>query len=573
MNLSRRNTDLLNLGAIIAVLVLLCYVGNFFFVRFDLTSEKRYTLTDSTKELLGELDDVIYVRVYLEGELPAGLRRLRDRTREMLDEFRAYGNQQIEYEFINPSGSDAVTNSQVQEQLKKLGIEETNIQIRKDDGLTSKKVFPGAVMTYQGEEVPLQLLKSRLGASPEEMLNSSMEDLEYELVNAVRKLILPITDRIAFISGHNELSPQEVVDMTTSLTEYYGIDRIRLDGNVASLVSRTETDSGVLVFPKYKAIIIAKPDTAFAEKDKFLIDQYVMYGGRVLWLIEPVHCNMDSLQFAPTTYALPLESNLTDMLFKYGVRVNTDLIQDARCSQIPGPAGYVGQQLQWALQPWIFFPIMFPEGEHPIVRNLNGIKLEFASSIDTVHAPTVKKTVLLRSSTASRILQTPARVSLDVMARPPKPEQFNKPNLFTAVLLEGEFESAYKNRITAELMSAKEIAFRETSRNTKMLVISDGDVMRNHVRNDGSYMPLGFDRYTKQVFGNKKFLLNAINYLCDDDDLISNRSRSLEIRLLNTKKADEERIFWQVVNIGLPLLLIILFGIINAFLRKRRYSK
>lgn len=572
MSGKRRNTDLLNLAIVLGALILLGYVSTFFFARFDLTSEKRYTLTDSTKDLLGELDDVIYVRVYLEGELPAGFRRLRDRTREMLDEFRAYGDQQIEYEFINPAANDEASNRQLQEQLIKLGVEPTNIQIRQGDGMTTKMVFPGAVMTYQGEEIPLQLLKSRLGASPEEMLNSSMEDLEYELVNAVRKLILPITDRIAFISGHNELTPQEVVDMTTSLTEYYGIDRINLDGNVASLVSRAETDSGIIVFPNYKAIIIAKPDTAFEERDKFLIDQYIMYGGRVLWLIEPVHCNMDSLQFSPTTYALPIESNLNDMLFKYGVRVNTDIIQDARCAQIPGPSGYVGQQLQWALQPWIFFPIMIPEGEHPIVRNLNGIKMEFASTIDTVYAPKVKKTVLLQSSTASRILQTPARVSLDVMARPPKPEQFNKPNLHTAVLLEGEFESAYKNRITAELMSAKEIAYRENSRKTKMVVISDGDVMKNHVRTDGSYMPLGYDRYTSQTFGNKKFLLNAINYLCDDDDLISNRSRSLEIRLLDTKKADSERTFWQVINVGLPLVLLILFGIINSFLRKRRYS-
>ncbi|MFT5279703.1 MAG: ABC-2 type transport system permease protein, partial [Bacteroidia bacterium] len=447
MVMGRRMKDLGNLGIVFITIILLYYVSTFFFARFDLTSEKRYTLTPTTIELLNEVDDVVFIRVYLDGDLPAGFRRLRDRTREMLDEFRVHSNDNVEYQFISPITDNAKADNDLQTQLVKLGIEPTNIQIREDDGMTTKLVFPGAIMSYRGEQIPLQLLKSQMGKGPEEMLNGSMEDLEYELSNGIRKLTKPITDQLAFITGHNELEPKQVADMQTALSEYYNFERLSIEGKLDALVSRTETDSGTLVFPKYKAVIIAKPDTAFTEKDKFILDQYIMFGGRVLWLIEPVMCNMDSLQYQPTTYALPISVNLEDMLFKYGVRVNTDVIQDARCSQIPGPAGYVGNQLQWSLQPWIYFPIMIPGSNHPIVKNVNGIKMEFASSIDTVSAPGIAKTVLLQTSKAARILRTPARVSLDIMKDPPKPEQFNKPFMNTAVLLEGKFTSVFKNRI------------------------------------------------------------------------------------------------------------------------------
>ncbi|MFT5053870.1 MAG: ABC-2 type transport system permease protein [Oceanospirillaceae bacterium] len=572
MVMGRRMKDLGNLGIVFITIILLYYVSTFFFARFDLTSEKRYTLTPTTIELLNEVDDVVFIRVYLDGDLPAGFRRLRDRTREMLDEFRVHSNDNVEYQFISPITDNAKADNDLQTQLVKLGIEPTNIQIREDDGMTTKLVFPGAIMSYRGEQIPLQLLKSQMGKGPEEMLNGSMEDLEYELSNGIRKLTKPITDQLAFITGHNELEPKQVADMQTALSEYYNFERLSIEGKLDALVSRTETDSGTLVFPKYKAVIIAKPDTAFTEKDKFILDQYIMFGGRVLWLIEPVMCNMDSLQYQPTTYALPISVNLEDMLFKYGVRVNTDVIQDARCSQIPGPAGYVGNQLQWSLQPWIYFPIMIPGSNHPIVKNVNGIKMEFASSIDTVSAPGIAKTVLLQTSKAARILRTPARVSLDIMKDPPKPEQFNKPFMNTAVLLEGKFTSVFKNRIPPKIRDDQAIRFRELGMKSKMIVISDGDIMRNHISNDGRYMALGFDRYTKQMFGNKKFLLNCINYLCDDSGLISNRSRALEIRLLDSKKIAQERQFWQLVNVAMPILLILFFGLIISFIRKKKYT-
>jgi len=565
--------DIIQLVTVIGIVIAVNVLSNFFFTRFDLTSEKRYTLSETSKDLLEGMDDVVYLKVYLDGELPAGFRRLRDRTREMLDEFRAYSNNNIEYEFINPNNQpDEKSRNDLYRQLATQGLMPTNIQIKSEDGVEQKLIFPGAIMTYHGEETALQLLKSQMGAAPEQMLNSSTEDLEYEITNAIRKLTTVRVESVGFVQGHGELTSRQVADMAKSLSEYYRLERVTINGKLNSLVTRADGDSGAVIFPKYKAIVIAKPDSAFSEEDKFMIDQYIMYGGRVLWLIDPVMASMDSLRYAPSTLAIPQSTNLEDMLFKYGVRVNTDLLQDARCAPIPGPSGYVGEQLQWALQPWVFFPIVIPKSEHPIVRNLNGIRLEFVSSLDTVGSKDIKKTVLLSTSDKTRALRTPTQISLEVMVQEPKPEQFNKRHLPVAVLLEGKFESVFKNRLTTMIKESRDVQFREDGKRTKMIVVSDGDIMRNHINPDGTYLPCGFDQYTSQQFGNKTFLLNAINYLCDDMSLTSIRSRALEIRLLDRKKAEAERTKWQIINVAIPIVLIILFGFINAYFRKKRYA-
>ncbi|MDC0303645.1 gliding motility-associated ABC transporter substrate-binding protein GldG [Flavobacteriales bacterium] len=565
--------DIIQLVVVIGIVIAINVLNSFLFTRFDLTSEGRYTLSDTSTDLLENLEDVIYLKVYLDGELPAGFRRLRDRTREMLDEFRAYSGGSIEYEFINPSDQpDEKSRNELYRQLAKQGLMPTNIQIKAENGVEQKLIFPGAIMTYRGEETALQLLKSQMGSAPEQMLNSSIEDLEYEITNAIRKVTSIKAESVGFVEGHGELTERQVADMAKSLSEYYRLERVNINGKLNSLLSRFQGDSGAVIIPRYKAIVIAKPDSAFSEEDKFMIDQYIMYGGRVMWLIESVFCNMDSLRYAPSTLAIPQSTNLEDMLFKYGVRVNTDLLQDARCAAIPGPSGYVGDQLQWALQPWVFFPIGISKSEHRIVRNLNGIKLEFTSSIDTVGAKGIKKTVLLSTSDKTRMLRTPTQVSLDVMLEEPKPDQFNKQNIPLAVLLEGKFESLYKNRLTSGILGNKEIKYRQDGKRTKMIVVSDGDIMRNHINPDGTYLPTGFDKYTNQQFGNKTFLLNAINYLCDDISLTSIRSRALEIRLLDRKKAESERTKWQIINVGIPIILILIFGFVNARMRKKRYA-
>lgn len=565
--------DVLLLCAVVVALVLANYVGGFWFFRLDLTTEQRYTLTKPTEQLLDGLNDVVYVKVYLDGDLPAGFRKLRDRTRETLDEFRARGNGQIEYEFIDPSARpDERSRNELYKQLAEKGVMPTNIQVRKDDGVEQKLIFPGAVLSHNGKEIPVQLLKSQIGASPEQMLNASLEDIEYELTNAIRKAAMDRTDKVAFIEGHRELPAALVADVAQALNEYYLVERVRISEQLVSLMERSETDSGVIVLPKYKAIIIAKPDSTFSEKDKFVIDQYIMYGGRVLWLIEPVFCNMDSLQYSPSTLAMPYSANLEDMLFRYGVRVNTDVVQDLNCASIPGPAGYVGSQLQWALQPWIFFPVAIPESNHPVVKNLNGIRMEFAASLDTVRADDVRKTILLHTGKHSRVLPTPAKVSLDVMLKEPSERQMNRSAIPLSVLLEGRFESVFKNRIAPGLLNAKEVAYRDKGRQTKMIVVSDGDIIRNGYTPDGNLLPAGYDRYSGQQYANGRFIINAVNFLLDDAALTEARSRSLEIRLLDRKKAKEERLKWQAFNIAGPIIAMVLFGIAWAMVRKRRYA-
>jgi ABC-2 type transport system permease protein len=574
MVMRTRERDIVQLLIIVGIILLVNVLSGFFFSRFDLTTEKRYTLTTTTKDLLRGLDDVIYVKVYLNGELPAGFRRLRDRTRETLDEFRAFSGNRIEYQFIDPADQpDDKSRNEYYRQLAKEGIAPTNIQIKAKAGIEQKLIFPGAQLTYKGRQIPVQLLKSQIGAAPEQMLNSSIEDLEYEITNAIRKASAVRDASIAFIEGHGELSARQVADMSRSLAEYYRVDRVDMKGRINSLVERIEKDGETLVKPKYKAIIIAKPDSTFSDQDKFILDQYVMYGGRVLWLLDPVQCNMDSLQYAPSTLALPVSVNLEGILFKYGARVNTDLLQDARCASIPGPSGYVGQQLQWALQPWVYFPIVIPQINHVVVKNLNGIKLEFASSIDTISVRNIKKTVLLSTSEKSRSLRTPVRVSLETMLQEPKQLQFSQRHLPVAVLLEGKFESVFKNRLPPQIKDSKEIGYRELGETSKMIVVSDGDIIRNHVNPDGTYLPCGFDRFSQQLYGNSKFILNAVNFLCDDENMTAIRSRSLEIRLLDRKRIEDEKAKWQALNVILPIASLLLFGMANSYFRRRKYGK
>ncbi len=548
--------------AILVIIIAFNIIGGFIFKRFDLTSEKRYSLSPTTIDLINGLDDVVYVKVYLEGDFPADFKRLRNKTKEMLDEFRAHGKNKIEYEFINPSENpNKKQREKLYQQLVKQGLQPTTYKLNEKEGAVQNTIFPGALFYYKGKEIPLQLLKSRMGAAPAEMLNNSVEDLEYDISNTIRKLNTSQKDKVGFLQGHGELEKPYVADIAGALSEYYFVDTVTINGRLSSL-------DGL------KALIIAKPDSLFDERDKFIIDQFVMKGGKIIWLVDGCEASMDSLQNTNITYAMPVDINLKDQLFKYGVRINTNIIQDLRAAEIPGPVGYVGKQVQWKLQPWIFFPLIIPTSEHPVVRNLNAIRTEFVSAIDTVGAKQVKKTILLASSKYSRILPTPAKVALEILVNKPREDLFNKSYEPVAVLLEGEFESVFTNRIPPSIQLSREIGFKEKSVPNKMIVISDGDVIKNKYKvNTGEVFPLGYDIYTDQTFGNKKFILNCVNYLCDDSGLISVRAREIKIRLLDKKKVEKQRLNWQLLNVALPVLLVILFGIVQTVLRKRRYAR
>jgi ABC-2 type transport system permease protein len=422
------------------------------------------------------------------------------------------------------------------------------------------------------------LLPSQRGTPPDEILNNSIENLEFVIADAIRKLVTQRRPRIAFIEGHGELNRHETADARAALNDYYVVERIRMDEQLSSLTERTAVDSlTTRIRNKYEAIIIAKPDSVFSDKDKFIIDQFVMRGGKILWLVDPVFASMDSLQMSSETMAIARDLNLTDMFFKYGFRLNNDLVMDINALPIPVNAGQVAGQPRFEYFPWYYFPILTPQSTDPIVRNLNAIKTEFISSIDFVQSEAeVEKSVLLSSSQYSRAVRTPVLISLDILGRKVDERLYQRSNIPVAAKIEGRFESLYKNRIPPELYENPDIDFREKSPPTKMIVVADGDVIRNQMQlSKGNYLPLplGYDKFTGQQFGNKDFILNAMNYLTDDSGLISIRSRELKMRLLDKTRSESERAFWQLLNIGLPVLLVILFGIFQAALRRRRYAK
>jgi len=572
-----KRNNILQLALWLMIIVLLNVTGSFLFTRLDLTSERRYSLSDATKEMLHGLDDVVYFKVYLDGDFPAGFKRLRNETREMLDEFRAYSDN-IQYEFINPSGNpDKHERNNLYQQLITAGLNPTDLQVKTNDGTSRQVVFPGAIVTYKNNELPLELLNSQFGVAPEQVLNNSVQQLEYNISGAIRKLSVPQKPKIAFIYGHGELSEIETADIRIALSDYYAVDRIKIDGRLNSLTERDTRDSlNMNIRNKYKAIIVARPDSAYSENDKFIIDQFVMRGGKVLWLIDPVSASMDSLQRSRQTVGFAGTTNLEDQLFNYGVRVNANLVVDINCLPIPMVTGMTGNKPQTTFVPWFFFPVIMPTAQHPIVRNLNAVKCEFVSSLDTIQKPGVKKTYLLTTSKYSRTIMAPMIISLNMARQDPEPSQFDQPFQNVGVLMEGRFESLFLNRINPTIAQDHTSDFLSKSEKTRMIVVTDGDIIKNQVSfGQGGYepLPLGYDKYTRQSFGNKDFIMNAVNYLCDDSGLISARSRELKLRMLDSTRVKDEKLKWQFINVILPVLLVLIFGLVQHFLRRRRFGR
>jgi ABC-2 type transport system permease protein len=431
-------------------------------------------------------------------------------------------------------------------------------------------------VTYKGNEAPLQLLMSQVNTPPEEVLNSSVQALEYNISSIIRKLSSPEKQKIAFITGHGELDKLEVEDFTNTLGEFYDVERLSIHGRINALTEHDMTDSSkVRIANKFSAIIIAKPDSIFDEKDKFIIDQFIMHGGKVLWLIDPVDAGMDSsIQNTGETMGLARELKLDDQLFRYGARLNTNLVMDLSACPIPIKTGQIGNQPQFEFFPWYFFPVINSRSNHPIVNNLNAVKCEFVSSIDTISVPGVVQTLLLKSSDYTRLVNCPALISLRFLKDKPDPRLFPGPPATVALLLEGNFPSLYKKRMVAEIAENPAIGFLQESKPTKMIIVSDGDVIRNNYdRSRGMPFPLGYDKYTRQTFGNSDFLMNAVNYLCDDSGLISVRARDLKLRLLDSGRISQDKLMLQTLNVALPVILILLFGIVRAWMRRRKNAR
>lgn len=558
-----KQKDITVLLLLIAIVVLINFVGSFYFKRFDLTTEKRYTLAESTKKLLSGLDDEVLFKVYLNGNFNPSFTRLKNEAKEILDEFRAYSNGQVQYEFITPGdGVTAEEKNNIEKQLYEKGLVPEQIVEKKEDKTSESLIWPGAIVSYKGKESVWQIFKRQIGVPPEECINNSVEELEYSLTTSIRKLMRDKKQEVTFIEGHYETDTIHQYDFMRALSEYYNVNRTALFGKLGALKGSD-------------AIVITRPDSSFSDKDKFIIDQYIMNGGKVLWLIDPVAVSMDSLYMKGFTLGLSRSLNIEDMLFKYGVRLNPVLIQDLNCAQIPINVGFKkANEPNFKFFPWLYSPLVLPDIDHPIVKNLDLIKFDFASTLDTVSAKGIKKTILLRSSKYTKTQPTPARAFLGMTQYKPKESQFNNPYQSLACLLEGTFSSFVEYRLPSKLLSDSSFKYLDKGvKPTKMIVVADGDVARNdYQRSSGRVYPLGYDRYTNQSFANKTFLLNCVNYLLDDDGLLQLRSREVKLRLLDKKKINLQRNKWQMINVVLPLGLVILIGMIQFYIRKKKYS-
>lgn len=570
-----RRSHWIELAAGVLIVVFVNVIGYYVFGRLDLTSEKRYTLSKSTKKLLKKIDEPILYRVYLEGEFPADFKRLQNETKEMLNQFRAY-NKNVQYEFVNPNNFDDPQERQVfYQKLAQKGIQPTQIQVSTGNGVTTQVLIPAADVVYKGSETSIQLLQSQKYVDQAQLLNNSVQSLEYVLSNAIRALARGKKPTVAFMRGHGELDLPYLSDMIGSLYEYYNLDTARMDENINSLTARVQDpkDSTYKFRNKYDLIIIAKPTKVFSDRDLFILDQYVMYGGRLLWLVDPLDADLDSLEKASQAVATRYPLNIDEMLFTYGVRVNPDLVLDIRSRPIPMAVGMVGEQAQVEFQPWMYFPEIVPLSPHPIVRNLDLIKTDFPSSIDLIDNG-IDKTILLATSEFSRVKNAPAIYDLNEAKIEPDRRLFNRQSVPIAVLLEGRFSSMFRNRLTPEFMELPAMGYREEGEDNRMIVISDGDIIKNRFNfKDMTGYPLGYDFYTETMYANKELLLNCVDYLVGEEGSIASRSRDIKIRKLNVMKIKEERAGYQLLNLLLPSGIIILAGIVIIIIRRKQFRK
>lgn len=531
-------------------------LSNFIFTRFDFTADKRFTLSEKSRDLVYTLPKPLRITIYLDGDLPSGFDQLKTAALDLTNDLSAYSSAGIRVQVRNP-GAD--TSTALFNELYAMGLEPTNLSVKTEEGLSQKTIFPGAVIEYEGRKLAVKFLQTQQGKSPEDVLNNSIQNLEYAFVSAISKISRGDKPRVGFTEGHQELSDVQLSDAMISLQSVYELGRVDL----ASISSANLQKLAVLVVPK--------PNTSFTEAEKFKLDQYVMHGGKVIWAIDQVNADLDSLKGAGEQLAFAKKLNLDDMLFTYGVRINYQLIADMNCAQIPLNVGNMGNQGQIELVPWLFFPVFMPLSTHPLVKNLEGIRSEFASTIDTLAVAGLRKTVLLSSSPYSKLMVVPNLISLQMVEQEPDPATFQSDPQPIAVLLEGRFKSTFKNRpIPAQQENFSNRL--DQSQPTQMLVLSDGDLFKNQVGADGSPYPLGYDRYTQQQYGNKALLLNAVDFMSGDGDLLNLRSKELKMRLLDKALVKADKSFWQIINVLLPLLMLAIFGFFQHWYRKRKYT-
>ncbi|MDX2069760.1 MAG: gliding motility-associated ABC transporter substrate-binding protein GldG [Haliscomenobacter sp.] len=571
MSKSKKTQSLLQMGLFLGIVVFInilanARLGNFALYRsFDLTEEKRFTLTDGTKNMLRNLDEVVYVKVMLDGKLPAELKRLRASTIDILDDFRGQ-SALIDYDFENPmAGKPEQVNARM-EQLRKEGMFPMSFTVVKGAQRDDTPVFPYAVVNYKGRAYPVNLMENQDNTqSPDVVLNNAVSLLEYKLANAIQKLQEANKPNVVFTMGHGELGEYERADFEGSLRKFC---------NTGTLV----LDSVTSINPEISALIVAKPLRPFSEKDKFKIDQYVMGGGKILWMLDMVRMDKDSLFAHPEYIPGDYQLNLDDLLFRYGVRVQPNLVLDLQCSQIWVATGKQGSRQQRQPIPFPYHILTLSNPDHPVSKSVAPVNMLFASTIDTAirTKTSVKKTALLSTTPRTRLQYLPARLGLDFL-RYIQPDKFNKGPQVVAVALEGTFPSMYENRLTPEMESGLTqlgLQFKSVSAPTRQIVVSDGDVAKNkYLPTREQVVPLGYSDAENFIYANKEFLQNAVEYLLDKNGIIAARGKEVRLRMLDTTRAQEEKTGWQVVNIVFPLILIGIFGFGYGWWRKRRYAR
>jgi len=557
--------NLVGLFLIAGILILVNIISSYFYGSIDLTEEKRFTLTPATVKMLKELPDVVYVRVLLEGEFPTGFKRLQQSTIEMLDQFAGESGF-VEYQFEDPNaGSIEEINAQ-REALKKDGLLPTNLFVRSGSENKEQIIYPYAIFNYGERKVAVNLLENSADQDQDAKLSNSISLLEYKFANAIQKLRYKDRKNIVLTTGHGELETEYTKSLMGFLYPFYNIGRINLD-------------SVAQINPDIDLLIMARPTIGFEEKDKFKIDQFIMNGGKAMFFIDGIAMSLDSLGEREEYIPEPLDVKLGDLLFEYGVRIEPNLVLDLECSRIPQVIGRQGGKPQIELFPWYYHPLMASKNNHPITNHIDRVNLEFVSTIDTLKTEeAVRKTILLNSSQYSRYQLAPMKISFDILRYKPEPDKFNKPNLPVAVLLEGNFSSLYKNRVTEEMnntLQALNMEFKPKSDPTAIIVVADGDLPKNlYDKETGKSAPMGYSRWEKLNFeGNKDFMLNAVEYLIDPNHVLVARSKQYKLRLLDKVKSEKEKTFWQFFNIGIPVIILCLLGVFNHYYRKRKYIK
>lgn len=589
---NQKKSSVVNFVLLTAALITVNLLADVVYKRFDLTKEKRYTLSHASSDLVNRLDDVVYINIFLDGDLPKDYKRLKSSTRDMLNEFRIASGGMIEFDFEDVlTGKPTDEKEEILKQMTGKGLQVTRPELKPDETASYEMfIIPAGVVHYKNREFPVNLLKRKFGNELEEDINISVEQLEYEISNAIRMCLAERKIRLAFTEGHGELDPYDVADISSDLSKYYQVDRLNInvdDTNCVKMfieqITRDPEHMGSIIIRElsnlvnsYDGLIIAKPRSEFIAEELLILDQYVMQGGKIIWLIDRLAADMDSLQVHDRYFTHDYTLGIDNLLFRYGVRVNPTLIQDLQCHIIPVMAGRdANRPTPW---PWVYYPIFNSDLQHPIVRNMDAIWGQFAGNIDTLPAEGVKKSILLESSDSSRLLNNPVMLSMRSLAVSPNITSFREARKIAGVLLEGEFTSPFAHRPAMKRRAPFQLKTRSLP--TKMIVLSDGDLIKNQsIKKSGEVYPLGYDRWasgmlgTEVMFANKNFMLNCIDYLCDDANLIEVRSRKMELRLLDKPRVKSEKVSWQLFNMVLPILLIIILGLINTFVRRKRYIR